>query len=105
MPTRHDVKQGDCLSSIAAQHGISWEKIWNFGENSDLKQRRKDPNVLFAGDVVMVPDIAVKEQACAADKRHEFKAKRKPTRIKIRLTIDDEPRANLKFELQLWVRP
>ena len=101
MPTRHDVQQGDCLSSIAAQHGISWEKIWNFGENADLKSRRKDPNVLFVGDVLMVPEIAAKEHACAADKRHEFKSKRKPTRIKIRLTIDDEPRKNLKYELQV----
>lgn len=100
MPVRHDVQQGDCLSSIGAQYGISWDKIWNYGENADLKQRRKDPNVLFVGDVVVVPDIAPKEQACAADKHHEFKAKRKPTRIKIRLTIDDEPRKNLKFELQ-----
>ena len=101
MPTRHEVQQGDCLSSIAAQYGISWEKIWNHGDNADLKQRRKDPNVLFVGDVVVVPDVAPKEQACATDKRHEFKAKRKPTRIKIRLTIDDEPRTNLKFELQV----
>jgi hypothetical protein len=101
MPTRHDVQQGDCLSSIAAQYGISWEKIWNHGDNADLKQRRKDPNVLFPGDVVSVPDKDPKKQACAVDKHHKFKTKRKPTRIKIRLTLDDEPRKNLRYELQV----
>jgi hypothetical protein len=99
MPIRHDVQQGDCISSIAAEYGISWEKIWNHGDNADLKKRRKDPNVLFPGDVLVVPDKEAKEQACATDKRHEFKTTRKPTRIKIRFTLDDQPRKNVKYAL------
>jgi N-acetylmuramoyl-L-alanine amidase len=101
MPTRHEVQQGDCLSSIAAQYGLSWEKIWNDGQNADLKTRRVDPNVLFPGDVVMVPDQVVKEQACATDQHHVFKTTRKPTHVKIRLTLDDQPRTSLPYELQV----
>jgi hypothetical protein len=101
MPIRHDVQQGDCLSSIAAEYGISWDKIWNHGDNAGLKQRRKDPNVLFPGDVLVVPDKDAKTQACATDQRHAFKTKRKPTRIKIRFTLDDHPRKNLAYELQV----
>ena len=101
MPTKHDVQQGDCISSIASEYGISWDKIWNHGDNADLKQRRKDPNVLFPGDVLVVPDKDAKEQACATDQRHQFKTKRKPTRIKIRFTLDDQPRKNLSYELQV----
>jgi N-acetylmuramoyl-L-alanine amidase len=99
MPTRHEVQQGDCLSSIAAQYGISWERIWNFGENADLKSRRKDPNVLFPGDVVVVPDVRAKTESGATGMRHSFVTPRKPTNVKIRLTIDDEPRAGLAYEL------
>jgi N-acetylmuramoyl-L-alanine amidase len=99
MPTRHDVQQGDCLSSISAQYGISWEKIWNYGENADLKQLRKDPSVLFPGDVVVVPDKDPKAQACATDLHHKFKTNRKRTHIKIRMLLDDQPRSDLKYEL------
>jgi hypothetical protein len=101
MSIRHSVQQGECLSSIAVDHGMSWEKIWNHGDNSELKRQRKDPNVLFPNDVVVIPDVEAKEQSCATDQRHEFKTKRKPTHIKIRLTIDDEPRTSLPFELRL----
>jgi N-acetylmuramoyl-L-alanine amidase len=99
MPTRHNVQQGDCLSSVAAQYGLSWEKIWNFGDNADLKKRRADPNVLYPGDVLVIPDKAVNDVMRATDRLHKFVVNRKPTHAKIRLTIDDQPRANLKFEL------
>lgn len=101
MSTRHTVQQGECLSSIANEYGLSWEKIWNFGGNSALKDRRKDPNVVFPGDVLVIPDVDPKTQSCATDKRHEFKTTRKPTHIKIRLTIDDQPRGALPFELRV----
>ena len=99
MPTRHEVQQGDCLSSIAAHYGIAWKTIWEFGENADLKNRRKDPNVLFPGDVIVVPDKVEKVEARPTGDRHVFVTTRKPTHIKIRLTIDDEPRKALPYEL------
>jgi N-acetylmuramoyl-L-alanine amidase len=100
MSSNHTVQQGECLSSIAADYGLSWEKIWNFGGNSALKDQRKDPNVLFPGDVLIIPDVELKTESCATDKRHEFKTTRKPTHVKIRLTIDDKPRGSLSYELR-----
>ncbi|MGC9973362.1 MAG: LysM domain-containing protein [Bryobacteraceae bacterium] len=46
----HVVKQGDCMSSIADQYGFFWETLWNHERNAQLKERRKNPNVLMAGD-------------------------------------------------------
>jgi N-acetylmuramoyl-L-alanine amidase len=99
MPIRHQVQQGDCLSSIAVQYGISWQTIWDFGANADLKRKRKDPNVLYPGDVIVVPDKDEKVVQGSTGKRHVFKTTQKPTHIKIRLTIDDKPRAGLPYEL------
>jgi N-acetylmuramoyl-L-alanine amidase len=99
MPTRHEVQQGECLSSIGARYGIAWKTIWEFGDNADLKSRRKDPNVLFPGDVLVIPDKVVKVESRPTTQRHKFVTTRKPTHIKIRLLIDDKPRAGLPYEL------
>lgn len=97
----YKVKQGDCLSSIAAQYGISWDKIWNHPKNSSLKTKRKDPNVLYPGDIVFVPDKEDKEESGATEQKHRFKVKGAMAKIKIRLTIDDEPRANMPYKLEI----
>jgi LysM domain len=97
----HSVQQGDCLSSIAAQHGFLWKTLWDHPSNAELKQLRKDPGVLYPGDVVNVPDKDVKEESRPTDARHKFKKTEEPTRIKIRLLLDDKPRVGLKYELQV----
>ena len=99
MPTQHVVEQGDCFSSIAEQYGISWKTIWNHPGNAELKQKRKDPNVLYPGDVVTVPDKDLKEEDRPVDARHKFKMDGEPTHIKIRLLIDDQPRAGVSYQL------
>ena len=64
---KHIVKQGDCISNIAYQHGHFPDTIWNDSKNSDLRQKRKDPNVLLPGDVVYIRDIEAKEESCASE--------------------------------------
>ena len=100
MPTPYPVQQGDCLSSIAAAHGFStWKLIWDDASNAELKQKRKDPNVLYPGDILNLPDKDLKQESGGVDASHKFKLKAPPTSIKVRLLLDDKPRSGLKYEL------
>ena len=60
MMPEHMVVAGDCILSIAEENGFQWKTIWNHAANSKLKADRGDPNVLFPGDVVFVPDKRLK---------------------------------------------
>lgn len=98
---RHQVKQGDCISSIAEENGFFWETIWNHPENKELKELRKDPNILFPGDVVFVPDIRVKEVSEPTDQVHKFQVKTSPAKLKLRILKEGEPRTNEPFVLTI----
>jgi LysM domain len=57
MPSNYKVRQGDHLSDIATALGFSsYETIWNHPKNAKLKQKRVNPNVLFPGDTLFIPD-------------------------------------------------
>ena len=103
MPVSYTVKQGDHLSSIAKAYGFSdYETIWNDPNNAELKQLREDPNVLFPGDVVYIPDRELRVEARATEVRHKFVKHGKA--IKIRLVLEDlfeKPIANAPCDLIL----
>ncbi len=99
MSESYEVRQGDCISSIAFEHGFFWETVWNHANNADLKQKRKDPNVLMEGDVVHIPDLTPKEESGGTEQTHRFRLKGVPAKMKVRLLIDDEPRANEPYKL------
>ena len=44
----HEVKQGDCMASIADEYGFFWKTIWHLAENSELRRKRTDPYVLLS---------------------------------------------------------
>lgn len=49
------VKQGDYLEKIAHAQRFDPDAVWSAPENAELK-RQRDPNVLFPGDVLYVPE-------------------------------------------------
>ena len=61
MATQHRCTGTDHISKVAAQHGFAdWHTLW--AANSELKSKRKNPNLLFKGDklhkgdVIKIPD-------------------------------------------------
>jgi hypothetical protein len=74
MAGNYTVKQGDHISSIAKQNGfLEYETIWNHPNNAALKQLRGNPNILFPGDTVFVPDKELRVEDGATEVRHKFK--------------------------------
>jgi N-acetylmuramoyl-L-alanine amidase len=100
VPT-HTVAQGECLNQIAFDHGLLWETIWNHANNFALRQQRKDPNVLFPGDQLYIPDLETKLAPCSTDQRHKFVVKASKITIKIHLLEQDVPRAGVPYTLQI----
>jgi N-acetylmuramoyl-L-alanine amidase len=103
MAKYHTVKQGEYLSKIARQYGFSdYRTIWDHAENTALKQKRQNPNVLFPGDRLYIPDAALKEVAGATTQRHHFQVQRSPLRLRLVLKdLYEEPIAHATCELRV----
>lgn len=82
----YTVVQGDYLSKIARSFGfLSHLVLWDAPENQELKERRKNPNVLFPGDRLFIPEKETKEQTGATGQRHRFELQREKLLLRIAL--------------------
>lgn len=93
------VGDGDSCTNIAHAAGHTVNKVWNHGQNAALKAKRKDPNVLFPGDELFVPDIETEEIDCPVDQKHTFKLTSEPAKFRTQLFMLDEPRKNEAYTL------
>lgn len=101
MPKTIKISQGDCVSSIAAAHGMLPETIWDAPENEQLKAERPHWNALAPGDVLVVPDPKEKIHDAAVDNRHRFVRKGVPEKIKLVLHDEEgKPRAELPYQVE-----
>jgi hypothetical protein len=55
MSIQYSVQRGDTLSAIARRHGITWQQLYNHPDNAEFRRKRPNPNLIFPGDVVMIP--------------------------------------------------
>jgi N-acetylmuramoyl-L-alanine amidase len=82
----HVVQQGECLSSIAADNGFSdWHTIYDDAANADLRAKRPEPNVLYPGDQLFIPDRDPIQKDCVTDALHTFVIADNPTYLNVRL--------------------
>lgn len=95
---QYTVKQGDCILSIAEDFGFAYETIWNHPNNADLKQKRNDPTILFAGDAVFVPDKTPRIEDKPVDELHKFVKKVAKAKVRLRLMdLKRQPRPSLPY--------
>ncbi len=93
MPKTHTVAQGEHLPGIAAQYGFAdYTPIWDDPQNADLKDKRKNPNILFPGDQVIIPDRELREEDAATDQHHPFTATIRKLKLRVKvLDLNNEP--------------
>ena len=103
MSVRHTVTQRETIASIAQDFGFShFETLWNHPDNAELKAKRSDPNVLFPGDVVVVPDKESKTVTVATGREHEFVVRRHDLLLRLSLVdLIGEPMADLECSLTI----
>jgi N-acetylmuramoyl-L-alanine amidase len=98
----HIVKQGECLSSIAQKYGFRrWSTIYDHPENCQFKQKRSDPNLIFPGDRIVIPDKTLKQETGAVETRHRFRLLSEESTV-IRIIVknaDDEVLADNDYTL------
>jgi hypothetical protein len=99
--SQHQVVQGESTESIAADNGHFWQTLWNHPQNADLKKLRKDPHILFPGDVIYVPPLRPREEAAPTTRRTTFKRKGIPSNFKVRFLDDGKPRAGAAYVLTI----
>lgn len=85
----YKVQPGDCLSRIAHGNGLTWQVLWDDPENSALREKRKNPNILYPGDIVYIPDLRPNHQDSSSELRHRFRLKHAPAKMKIQLVERD----------------
>jgi transposase-like protein len=100
---KHVVQQGEWVSKIAAQYGIAdWRQVWDHPKNSDLRQNRQEPNVLFKGDLLFIPELEMRQEECSTDNKHTFILKTSKKKLKLALRDwEDKPRKGISCVLEI----
>ena len=96
----YTVKQGDWLQGIAERFGFaSYKTIYDHPQNAAFKQKRPDPDVIYPGDQLFIPDKEEQSFDCATGQRHEFEVT--ILRSKLRLVLEAEAGYALAYRLLL----
>ena len=107
MPREHIVQQGESLSEVARKHGFTdWRLIYDHPANAELKKQRPDPNILFPGDRVVLPEVKPKEVSAQTGAAHAFtiQTKRRVLRLKL-LDSEGQPLAGEPYTLEFAGKP
>lgn len=99
---KHTVKQGECISSIAYKYGFLPDTLLQEAKNSELMQSQRNPDILYPGDVINIPEKKYKIKSIDTEKKYIFVRKGLPAYLKLRLLDDEQqPRANMDYTLSV----
>lgn len=101
MSRRHTVRPGECIDSIAHRYGLWAQTLWDHPDNAALREQRKSRNVLFPGDVVVVPDVREELHEAVTGKRHRFRRRGVPSKLDVRIHEDGKAIADAPYRYEL----
>jgi N-acetylmuramoyl-L-alanine amidase len=99
----HTVQQGETLYKIAKRHGFSdWRTIYNHADNNEFRKKRPNPNIIYPGDKITIPQKETKEDSGETEQRHRFRLKGDRQWIMIVLRdARNQPIANTSYKLNI----
>jgi hypothetical protein len=69
----HEAKQGETVSSIADRCGFrDYRTVYQHSANAELRKMRPNPDIIFPGDRIYIPEIEEKSVPAVTDLRHCF---------------------------------
>lgn len=86
------IRQGDYLAKLAHRMGFDAEAVWSDPANAALKQRR-DPNLLYPGEVLYVPESARAPVPIASRASNDYVATVPKTTVRLVFEDADGPLA------------
>jgi hypothetical protein len=94
------VRDGDYLLKLAYQFGFDADTVWSDPANADLQTLRQDPNILFPGDILQIPDqnSPPPPQSVTTGTTNNFTADTQTTTITIQIT--DQSFASQPYTVQ-----
>lgn len=107
---KYKVKRGDCVSKIAHDNGLLWETLWDFQKQFkdekgciyyDQDNNKRDPNVIYPGEFIFIPQKEKKEESKPEENRHTFRLKGVPAKLRLMLKENDEPLKNIQYSLHI----
>lgn len=101
MPKIITARQGDCFINTCKEEGFAWETIWDRPENQQLRQKRKNLNILKKGDQIYIPDLELKEVPAQTEQKHTFVVRSRTVNFTLTLLNLGKPRANEDYILKV----
>ncbi|NTX09116.1 peptidoglycan-binding protein [Myxococcus sp. CA040A] len=103
MPTTHVVTQGECLLLIARRHGFAdFKRLYEHPDNAELREKRPNPNVLYPGDTVVIPEVSAPKNKpnVSTGRAHRFTLKVGERHLRLALKdAEGAPRSGMPYLL------
>jgi len=106
MPITYLVRDGDCIASIAWEHGVRPQSVWEEPANERLRTRRANGYVLQPGDELVIPDRRARSEKVATGKTHVFRRLDVPEKLNlILLDAKERPREGVSWLIEVGRGP
>ena len=97
----HVVRDGECISLLAAQRGLKSSDVFDHPANAALKALRPNLNVLLPRDRVAIRAVEQKDVAKPTNTKNVFALNDEPVFLRIQLLDRDQPVKNEPFTLSV----
>jgi N-acetylmuramoyl-L-alanine amidase len=99
----HTVIQGERLAEIALRHGFpSGRALYDHPANEEFRRKRPDPNLIFPGDRIAIPELGVKDVGASTENRHRFRKRILKKYLRIEMSDPEKNRLSERpYELRV----